>query len=587
MQTRRFGATYFNGQTTFSLWAPSQPRIELLIEGREPIVMPQTDGWHEITVECRPGDKYQYLVGKTVIADPAATAQAGRVRGWSMVTDPQSYRWTNTRWTGRPWREAVFYEVHPGLCGGFKGIADRLPEIAALGFTAVELMPIAQFPGNWNWGYDGVLAFAPDRSYGSPDDLKAMVDTAHGYGLMVFLDVVYNHFGPDGNFLPTSTPEFFREDIHTPWGSAIDFRRPEVRQFYEENVETWLGEFRFDGLRFDAVHAIEDEGWLTEMAAAVRTRFSDRHVHLVLENDDNIADFLRQGFDAQWNDDYHHVLHVMLTGETAAYYADYAETPAEKLARALQEGFIYQGDASPFRDGIERGTPSADLRTTAFVNFLQNHDQIGNRAFGERLITLCPEGHLKAAIALLLLSPHIPLVFMGEEIGSRAPFHYFVDHNPDLIESIREGRKREFKKLIAHTRDLPEPNAVQTFENSMPETDAPDRDRWKAFYRALLDMRARHIAPHLDDVTPMGAEVIGEKAVRARWRLADASLLEVAVNLGDEPVSIAEPACTAIFGRLENGSLPAGSTVFWLAPAQRTDEPHAARHTENFGTTAA
>ena len=585
MQTRRFGATYHQGKTTFSLWAPSQPSIKLVIEGREPMIMPRADGWHEVTLDCRPGEKYHYLVGDTAIADPAATAQAGRVRGWSMITDPDNYRWTNTRWKGRPWQEAVFYEVHPGLCGGFNGITERLQDIASLGFTAIELMPIAQFPGSWNWGYDGVLAFAPDRSYGSPDDLKALIDTAHGCGLMVFLDVVYNHFGPDGNFLPTSTPEFFRDDIHTPWGSAIDFRRPEVRQFYQENVETWLGEYRFDGLRFDAIHAIEDEGWLTEMAATVRKRFAGRHIHLVLENDDNIAGFLRDGFDAQWNDDYHHVLHGMLTGETAAYYADYAEVPAEKLARSLQEGFIYQGQPSPFRDGVERGTPSADLRPTAFVNFLQNHDQIGNRAFGERLTTLCSEKHLKAAIALLLLSPHIPLVFMGEEIGSRAPFHYFVDHNPELIQSIREGRKREFKKLISHAKALPEPNAAQTFENSMPETDAPDRERWRAFYRDLLEIRAHYIVPHLGEVQPLGAEILGEKAVRSSWRLENGSLLDVAINLGARAVRCKEPARNPLWGQVEDSMLAPCSTVLWLTPQETESDHDRASRQETFGTT--
>ncbi len=562
----RFGATYQDGKTTFSVWAPGHATVELQLRHREPIAMQRTDdGWHEVIVDCGPGQHYQYLVGDIAIADPAASEQSNlRVRSWSVVTDPNSYPWRNKTWKGRPWNEVILYEAHPGLCGGFKGLSERLQDLCALGFTALELMPIAQFPGSWNWGYDGVLPFAPDRSYGTPEDLKALVDDAHDLGMMIFLDVVYNHFGPDGNFLPILSPEFFRVDLKTPWGSAIDFRRPQVRQFFTENAKTWINEFRFDGLRFDAVHAIEDEGWLVEMAADVRAEAGDRHVHLVLENDDNIADHLRQGFNAQWNDDYHHVLHVLLTNERAAYYEDYADEPAKRLARALKEGFVYQGDPSKFREGAKRGSPSADLRPTSFVNFLQNHDQIGNRAFGERLTTLTDPDNLKAAVALLLLSPHIPLVFMGEEIGSEAPFHYFVDHNPELLEAIRAGRQKEFQALIDGVEDLPEPNALETFDNSRPDSEAPAANVWRDYYRKLLGLRTARIVPHLTNATAIDAEAIGARAVIASWRLGDGSTLTIATNFSSVPASADYPTSKPIWGALKDGKLPRSTTVVWL-----------------------
>jgi malto-oligosyltrehalose trehalohydrolase len=568
MGETRFGATYDIDGTVFRVWAPGHTTIKLRLRHRDPIVMDRAaDGWHETRVSCKPGDQYQYIVGDSPIADPAASAQADQLaHGWSVVTDPHAYVWKNHAWSGRPWHEVIFYEVHPGLGGGFRGLMDKLADIEALGFTALELMPIAQFPGSWNWGYDGVLPFAPDRTYGTPDDLKALIDKAHGLGMMIFLDVVYNHFGPDGNNLPQLAPEFFRDDIHTPWGSAIDFRRQQVRQFFTENAKTWISEFRFDGLRFDAVHAIRDEGWLTEMAAEVRAVAPDRHIHLVLENDKNQADFLRSGFDAQWNDDYHHVMHVLLTGEREAYYQDYADEPIKLLARSLRDGFIYQGQASTFRDGEPRGSISLDLPPTSFVNFLQNHDQIGNRAFGDRLTTLTQHQSLKAAIALLLLSPQIPLVFMGEEIGSNAPFHYFVDHTPELIEAIRAGRQKEFQTLVSDIDDLPEPNARETFDNSRPDTDAPDEEQWRGFYRRLLDLRAALIIPRLSNVETLGAEVIGVRALKASWRLADGRTLTIATNLGEEPVSAAVPSARPIWGSLARGQLPPLSTTAWLLP---------------------
>ena len=292
-----------------------------------------------------PGARYRYrLADGLAVPDPASRAQGRDVHDPSLVVDPRAYRWRHPDWRGRKWPETVLYELHAGSLGGFAGVAARLPDLAGLGITAVELMPVNDFPGQRNWGYDGVLPFAPDAAYGAPDELKALVDAAHGLGLMIFLDVVYNHFGPDGNYLAAYAPGFFRTDIATPWGAAIDFRRPEVRRFFIENALYWLMEYRFDGLRFDAVHAIAAPDWLDEMAAEVRATVEPgRHVHLVLEHDGNVADHLRQGFDAQWNDDAHHVLHVLLTGEADGYYADYAE----RAGRA--PGALPRPKASPTR----------------------------------------------------------------------------------------------------------------------------------------------------------------------------------------------------------------------------------------------
>ncbi len=443
------------------------------------------------------------------------------MHGPSVVVDPHAYRWRHPEWQGRPWEETVLYELHPGLLGGFNGIEAKLPELKSLDITAIELMPIAEFPGARNWGYDGVLPFAPERGYGTPDELKHLIDAAHAEGMMVFLDVVYNHFGPDGNYLGLYAPQFFRDDIPTPWGPSIDFRRPEVRRFFTENALYWLMEYRFDGLRFDAVHAIPDAGWLDEMAAEIRATVEPgRHVHLVLEHDGNVAEHLRRDFDAQWNDDIHHVLHHLLTGEASGYYEDYATDPAEKLARALSQGFIYQGEPSPYRDGERRGTPSGDLPPSAFVSFLQNHDQIGNRPFGERLTALADPEALEAAIALQLLSPHIPLIFMGEEDASDAPFFYFTDHHGELAETVREGRRREFAKFPgfsdpARREEIPDPNAPETFARSLPEPDARHGQSRRALYRRLLDIRRREIVPRLSTAQKRRREG-GRTVCRAR-----------------------------------------------------------------------
>jgi malto-oligosyltrehalose trehalohydrolase len=568
-----FGAMLLDdGTARFRLWAPALTRVDLLIEGRDPIEMsPLANGWFETTTPCEAGAAYRYRIDDNLeVPDPAARAMRGDAFGESLVYDSSAYKWRNEDWKGRPWQDAVFYELHVGAFGGFQGVMEALPRLARLGVTAVELMPINAFPGERNWGYDGVLPYAPSSSYGTPDELKALIDRAHDLGLMMFLDVVYNHFGPDGNFLSVYAPPFFRRDLENAWGSAIDFRRPEVRRFYTENALYWLQEFRFDGLRFDAVHAISHPDWLDETAAEMRDALpKDRHAHFVLENDNNIASHMRDGyFSAQWNDDAHHVLHVLLTGETGGYYIDYAEEPARKLARALSEGFIFQGEASRNRNGEPRGTPSGDLPPHCFVFFLQNHDQVGNRALGERLTELTEPRALEAAIVLQLLTPHIPLLFMGEEDASRNPFLFFSQMNEQLAESIREGRKREFK---LEADELPDPNAPETFEESVPLPDARLGRRRFRYYERLLALRRERISPYIPGAQSLGAEVLAEKAVIARWRLGNDTVLTIAINLGDEPVELQAPAdpllfesCDGAFERLKEGTLAANAAVALL-----------------------
>ncbi len=522
-----FGPTLLSdGQTRFRFWAPAQESVSLAVEPGGIVPMQRSpDGWFETVAPCPAGTRYRYrLADGMLVPDPASRFQPEDVHGPSAVIDPNAYAWRNTAWRGRPWRETVLYELHAGLLGGFAGVARELPRLRDLGVTAVELMPVNDFPGRRNWGYDGVLPYAPDSAYGTPGDLKALVDAAHGHGLMIFLDVVYNHFGPDGNYLHAYAPQFFREDHQTPWGPAIDFRRPEVRAFFTQNVLMWLMEYRFDGLRFDAVHAIEDQSWVDEMAATVRATIEPgRHVHLVLEHH-NDASHLAKDVDAQWNDDGHNVLHVLLTGEDSGYYADYADHPADKLARVLAEGWVYQGEHSHYLDA-RRGGPCRHLPPTAHVLFLQNHDQIGNRALGERLTVLTEPAALEAAIALLLLSPQIPLLFMGEETASRSPFLFFTDHGPELADAVREGRRNEFSRFAdfadpAKREHIPDPNAAATFEASVPQPD-PEHGaaRWE-LYRRLIALRLREIAPYLDDAKVFDAHVIGPKAVEATVHLS-------------------------------------------------------------------
>jgi maltooligosyltrehalose trehalohydrolase len=560
-----------DGRTRFTLWAPDARTVEVVVDGIETPMLRDGDDVFAVTLPVGAGAKYQYRIdGDMLVPDPASRAQAGDVHGASVVVDPV-YDWKHPAWVGRPWHETVVYELHAGVCGGFNGIAAQLPRLAALGVTAVELMPIADFPGARNWGYDGVLPYAPDAAYGTPDELRAMIDVAHGLGVQVFLDVVYNHFGPDGNYLNVYAKSFFRADKHTPWGNAIDFRQAGVHRFFIGNALYWLNEYRFDGLRFDAVHAIEDEDFLKDLAAAVRTGTVGRHVHLILENENNDAGLLEGVFDAQSTDDWHHCAHVLLTGEDEGYYGDFLN-PAQQMARCLAEGFAYQGEPSAHAEGERRGSPSGHLAQTSFVICLQNHDQIGNRAMGERLTALAHPGALRAATALLLLTPQIPMLFMGEEWGTKKPFLYFTDHHDELGRLVTEGRRKEFAHFKAFTHEetrenIPDPNAAATFEESVvmpPEAPTVEEAAWLDLYKTCLDVRHRRIVPLMADAVSLGAVALGDRAVRAAWRMGG-KVLTIATNFGDEPVACEPGAGEMIFGDgLQGDMIPGFTTCAWM-----------------------
>jgi len=409
-----------------------------------------------------------------------------------------------------------------------------------------------------------VLPFAPDSTYGRPEELKELVQAAHARNLMVFLDVVYNHFGPEGNYLSRYAAPFFTDRHQTPWGAAVNFdgasSRP-VRDYYVNNALYWLEEYHVDGLRFDAVHAIRDDSTpdiLEEIAAVVaRGPGAKRHIHLVLENDKNIARYLKRDergrprwYTAQWNDDIHHAMHVIATGETVGYYADYAAAPLRHLGRCLTEGFAYQNDPSEFRGGERRGEASAHLPLDAFVAFLQNHDQIGNRAFGERITMLAPAPAVRALAAIYLLAPSPPLLFMGEEWAARQPFPFFCDFDGDLARAVTEGRRREFERFPQFSdpkaRDrIPDPNDPATFALAVLDWEAldnPSNAAWLAYYRDLLALRAREISPRLRGLTPGGADydVLGDGALVVHWRSGDATRLTLIANLANTEADLGE-----------------------------------------------
>ena len=567
-----FGAWPTDAGVRFRLWAPAASSVELLLNGATHSMQTQADGWHELAVaSAGPGDAYRFRACGLEVPDPASRAQAGDVHGDSIVVDPGSYAWRHDGWAGRPWHEAVLYELHVGTFspeGSFDGARRRLRHLAGLGITAIELMPIGQWSGARNWGYDGTLPFAPHSIYGRPDDLKALVDEAHGLGLMVFLDVVYNHFGPDGNYMGVHAPALFRHDLKTAWGDALDFRQRPVRDFFIQNALQWLGEYRFDGLRLDAAHAIRDDSevhFLDELADVVHRRFAGgRHVHLVLENEHNEAHRLRRGaYAAQWNDDWHQCAHVLLTGEREGYYEPFADEPVRGLVRSLAEGFVFQGEAWPLGEGT-RGEPSAELAPTAFVNFLQNHDQVGNRALGERLDRLAEPRAVEAMLALLLLSPQIPLLFMGEEWAAATPFLFFTDFHDELATAVRDGRRREFARFAAFAdpgdrATIPDPNAADTLTASRlcwDELELPGHAARLAHVRRLLAVRRDSIIPLLPllGARAGSARRIAGHAIAAEWRLDDGRRLHLLANLGADAVLGVDPPAG---GRLyPDGAVP-------------------------------
>ena len=593
MREYSYGPIIFEDGVEFRLWAPLKDSVFLKLKDVDPIPMKRDEeGWHRCrTSAAGPGSLYSFVLPEgSEVPDPGSRHQPEDVRGPSEVVDLTHFQWKADKWIGRPWEESVIYELHVGSFtpqGTFRAAMDKLDHLARLGITAIQIMPISDFPGAYNWGYDGVLPYAPDSSYGRPEDFMALVDAAHERGLSIFLDVVYNHFGPDGNYLPNYAPLF--TDRHTtPWGDGINYdgsqSRP-IREFVIQNAVYWIKEFRLDGLRLDAVHAINDdsdEHVLVELARHVRDAAGNRHVHLIVENEDNDSDLLKRDeegravrFTAQWNDDVHHVLHVAATDETFGYYQDYADD-AKKMGRALAEGFVFQGDHMRYR-GETRGKPTGDLPPTAFISFIQNHDQIGNRAHGDRMITYRPLAPLKAVTSIYLLSPQIPMLFMGEEWGARENFPYFCDFNDDLNEKVRTGRRKELSRLPGFDADdLLDPTARTTFEaakldwSKLSDTDASEMLH---FYRSLLALRHERIVPMIEHVGSGAGKFCQEDAVTAvKWRSRDGAELHLLANLSNKPAKVlAPPIGETIYslGDISGNILGTWAVAFSVSSARR------------------
>jgi malto-oligosyltrehalose synthase/malto-oligosyltrehalose trehalohydrolase len=583
-----FGATVLDGGgVRFRLWAPAPRRIELAWAGahgeERHEAPPGSGGWRDVVLpHAGAGDAYRWIVhadgGEVAVPDPASRSNPDGVHAPSRVVDPRAFPWDDTEraWKGRPWHEAVVYELHVGAYtdeGTYAAAQERLPALADAGVTAIQLMPLASFSGHHGWGYDGVLPYAPHPTYGTPHELKCFVQAAHRLGLMVLVDVVYNHFGPDGNYLALYAPAFFDERRQTAWGAALHFDGPQsrvVRDFFIHNALYWLEEFHADGLRLDAVHAIRDTSTpdiLQELASHGHAlgRAQGRHVHLVLENERNDARRLTagddSGYDAQWNDHFHHAVHVLLTGEHDGYYAPFAHDPVAALARCLTCGFT-----------------AGEVPLRSVLNFLHDHDQIGNRAFGERLLALAGDAPMRLAVAILLLAPSPPMLFMGDEIGATTPFLYFADWSGELRDAVTEGRRREFAHFPAFadpaTRErIPDPCDAATFAGSRIDHAAVD-DAWARCYRDLLALRRRELWPRLERLLHGKHEARrpADRVLVVRWRFDDA-VLEMTVNLNAHAVAV--PADTVegellhVVGDVQDRALgPWSGRWRWIAAAE-------------------
>ncbi len=535
------GATYLgDGRCFFRVWAPHAEKVAVHLttpRERTEMLLRGEGGYHQREVtDVEPGSLYKYVLdAKKELPDPASRYQPEGVHGPSQVTGPGDFSWTDGYWFGPARHKLVFYELHVGIYtpeGTFTAVIPHLKRLRELGITALELMPVAQFPGSRNWGYDGVFPFAVQNTYGGPDGLKQLVNACHECGLAVFVDVVYNHLGPEGNYLRYFGP-YFTGRYRTPWGDAVNFDGPgsdEVRRFFIANALYWLQEFHIDGLRLDAVHAITDKSaypFLEELSSAVRRQAEKlgRRIYVIAESDLNDPRIIRPataggfGIDGQWTDDFHHALHALLTKEESGYYQDFVKL--EHMARAFREGYVYTGQYSAYRRRRHGRLP---LLCTAsqFVVFTQNHDQVGNRAFGRRLSTMLSFEGLKLAAGVMLLSPFTPLLFMGEEYGETAPFQYFTSHSdPELVEKIRRGRQEEFA-AFKWEGTLPDPQDETTFLRSRLNHGLRRQGQHRVlyeFYRLLLHLR-REI-PALADLNRKSLEATvcgrGQVLFVRRW----------------------------------------------------------------------
>lgn len=517
MTTMRYGANpREDGRAEFRVWAPNAKRVRLRLAGKPEVEMRrESDGSFSVEAAARPGDRYLYVVvdenggENKPVPDPVSRLLPEGVHGATEIVDPNAFRWSDASrepaWRGLALREYVLYELHVGTFtreGTFDAVIPRLAELKALGVTAIELMPVAAFPGTRGWGYDGVSPYAVQASYGGPDGLKRLVDAAHATGLAVIQDVVYNHLGPEGNYLRMFGP-YFTSKYETPWGEAVNYDgagSDGVRRYFLENAAYWVREYHMDGLRLDAVHTIHDRSLqpvLAELTADIDALEQElkRTILVIAESDANDALLVRPraqggyGLDAVWSDDFHHAVHALFTGERRGYYQDFGRP--EQIAQALNEGFVYQGEHFKYW-GRPRGTKPAGMCGEQHVINLQNHDQVGNRAHGERLTVLIPRGARKVAAALLLLAPETPLLFMGQEYDEQNPFLFFTSFgDPALKQAVGEGRRKEFAQF--GFADTPDPEDPQTFERSKLSWQ-PGTEMWQ-WHQRLLELRREYVMP--------------------------------------------------------------------------------------------
>lgn len=525
------------GEWRFGLWAPSAADVALRLDRTLHPMTRGSDGAWQITCPARANLPYMFRVDGTDYPDPASRLQLDGPEGPSLTVDPSQFDW-GSHWQGRPFEEAVIFELHIGTFtteGTFEAATHRLADLAAMGVTVIELMPVSQFSGARGWGYDGVLIRAPQPDYGSPDAMRTFVRTAQQLGMAVLLDLVMNHFGPFGNLLPAYVPEMF-SDRATPWGAAIDFARPQVQAFFHEAAMGWLHDYRLDGFRFDAVHQIRDgrnQQVMRDLARDLRASAPDRPLHLICEDERNLPSLRENGYDAEWNDDWHNALHVALTGERQGYYSRFANAPFDHLARAMARAQVDEGQPSPEEP---RGAPSAHLPWTAFINSNLTHDQVGNRAHGERLISLVGETPARVIHAALLLMPFAPMLFMGEEEGSTAPFHFFCDPpDDDSCEAVRKGRRAELAGIGYEVDGMLDPCGEAAFAVSRPyPAEDPDRaTAWRDLTRRLIDLRMAHIVPLLRS-GKIGDGTVSRPTARsfdAAWRF-EGGTLRVRLALG-------------------------------------------------------
>jgi maltooligosyltrehalose trehalohydrolase len=546
------GANVVDGGVQFRVWAPDAQRIDVQIEDvLFPLVREDGGVWYGFVPGIAAGVRYRYRIDdRGAFPDPYARSQPDGPHGPSEIVDPDTFAWHDEAWPGLPPDGLVIYELHVGCYtpeGTFEALIDELDALKRLGVNAVELMPVAEFPGARNWGYDGVDLFAPSRNYGGPDGLRRLVDAAHQRGLGVILDVVYNHFGPDGNYLLQFSPRYVTDRYATPWGDAVNYdgdHSDMVRRFIVDNACHWLREYHIDGLRLDATFAIFDRSprhILEEIATNARACV-DRRVVMMAETHENDARYLRSaseggfGFDAVWADDFHHAVHTTASHEHIGYYADYDGT-LEQLARTIRRGWLFEGQPSD-RFGGTRGTPSDGLPARSFVYCIQNHDQVGNRAFGRRFSHLVGTGLERPWAALLLLLPYTPMLFMGQEFAASSRFYFFTDHNPELGRLVTEGRRKEFARFTGfddprQQREIPDPQSEHTFFDSkldLHERDEGVGEQTYRMYAELLGLRRRDAVLQRQDRTRMDVDVAGDLLLVHMWHGREHRLL--AANLG-------------------------------------------------------